>query len=292
MAMEDDEALQIVRAVRTSGIRFCVDYNRRMSPALQALRKRWLEVSKDDTLREARRQRAGRDLLPDECRSHLLVRIQDESATYRMVHLDPLRGGGQVIGESVHWLDLARWFFAPAIPVEILAWGSTRFSHGIRLTFTDGHAATILFNCEGSYDYPKELYEVTAGGILLRNEYFVENAYYGLAGSPEERERFPFTWDSNPEAAAEGGMQNYLRATHKRGRERRTGGKSQGTLNVDKGHAVMLDAFVAAILEDRASPCDETDGRAATFLALLAIQSIHLRQALPVPEDLFSPCLV
>ena len=37
----------------------------------------------------------------------LNIRIQDESSSYGVQHLDPLTGGGEIIGESVHWLDLA-----------------------------------------------------------------------------------------------------------------------------------------------------------------------------------------
>ena len=36
MAMRDDEAFKIIRAVRKNGVKLCVDLNRRMSPAMQA----------------------------------------------------------------------------------------------------------------------------------------------------------------------------------------------------------------------------------------------------------------
>ena len=40
MAMRDEEAWRIMKAVRANGVKLCVDLNRRMSPALQALKKR------------------------------------------------------------------------------------------------------------------------------------------------------------------------------------------------------------------------------------------------------------
>ncbi|MBQ4480109.1 MAG: Gfo/Idh/MocA family oxidoreductase [Victivallales bacterium] len=43
MAMTDEEACRIIRAGHRSGIKLCADLNRRMSPAMQALRKKWLE---------------------------------------------------------------------------------------------------------------------------------------------------------------------------------------------------------------------------------------------------------
>ena len=56
------------------------------------------------------------------------------------------------------------------VPVEIQAWGSTRFSHGVHITFSGGDTATILFHCGGTFDYPKEVYEVTCQGALFRND--------------------------------------------------------------------------------------------------------------------------
>lgn len=47
----------------------------------------------------------------------------------------------------------------------------------------------------------------------------------------------------------------------------------------------MLDAFVQCIIDDTLSPCDEMAGHQSTLLALLAIQSIELRQPLPVLRE-------
>ena len=167
MALEEREAFAIIRAVRRGPVKLCVDLNRRMSPALRTLRQRWQQHVADPRHQPWRYVEVERDPFPEEERTQLLIRIQDESYSYRLVHLDPLHGGGLVIGESVHWFDLACWFFAPQIPVEIQAWGSARFSHGVHLTFSGGDTATLVFHCGGTFDYPKELYEVTARGALL-----------------------------------------------------------------------------------------------------------------------------
>ncbi|MHB9133369.1 MAG: Gfo/Idh/MocA family protein [Armatimonadota bacterium] len=283
MAMEDREALQIIRAVRRGGIKLCVDLNRRMSPALNTLKQRWQAQRAQPQSQPWRYIEAERAPYPEELYSHLLIRIQDDTASYRMVHLDPLRGGGEIIGESVHWLDIASWFFAPQVPVQIQAWGSTRFSHGINIIFSEGDTATILFHCGGTFDYPKELYEVTCRGGLFRSENFVENTYYGMPGL--ERDLFPLMKDCLPDIGQEGGMSGFMAKYNARVRGLTNSKSGHTSLMMNKGWYEMLDGFVEAIVEDTPSPCDEMAGYLSTFLAKLAIQSIRTRQVLPVPID-------
>lgn len=283
LALDETEAFKIIRAVRGGGIKLCVDFNRRMAPALQALKRRWEEQRREPRFQPWRYFEGERELFPEEKTSQFLVRVQDESIAYRLVHLDPLRGGGLIIGESVHWLDLACWLFASQVPTEIQAWGSARLSHGIHLTFSGGDTATIIFNCGGTFDYPKELFEITSHGALFRDKHFVENNYYGIPGA--ERETFALQHDSMPEIGTEGGYAGYVNKYETRVRGLSNSKEGFSELSVNKGHAEMLDGFVHAILHDTPSPCDETAGYLATYLARLAIKSIELRQALPVPID-------
>ncbi len=290
MAMEEEEAYKIISAVRKNKIKMCVDTNRRMAPSLHALRDKWLEHKKNPKHQPWRYIETDRKQLPEEKQTQFLIRIQDESMSYRMVHLDPLRGGGQIIGESVHWLDLACWFFAPQVPVEIQAWGSSRLSHGIYLKFSEGDNATIIFNCGGSFDYPKELYEVNYNGGLFRNIYFIENNYYGIPGL--EKELFPFQHDCLPEVGIEGGFHGYMKKYKTRVVEKINAKAGHGSLTVDKGHENMLNSFVDAILNDKPSRCDELAGFTSVYLAKLAIKSIELRQPLPVQIEKITPCVV
>jgi predicted dehydrogenase len=291
MAMEEIEAFKIISAVRKGGVKLCVDLNRRMSPSMHVLRDRWLKHKKNPAHQPWRYIETERAQFPEEKQTQLLIRVQDESASYRIVHLDPLKGGGLIIGESVHWLDLACWFFAPQVPVEIKAWGSTRLSHGINLTFSAGDTATIIFNCGGTFDYPKELYEVTHNGALLRNICFVENEYYGISGL--EKETFPLQHDSFTKVGTEGGFSGLMKKHMARVKGLKSNSKTgHGSVAVDKGHENMLNSFVDAIIKDRPSPCDEISGYMATYLAKLAIKSIETRMSLPVPIDKVQPCIV
>ncbi|MBQ7650324.1 MAG: Gfo/Idh/MocA family oxidoreductase [Victivallales bacterium] len=290
MAMSESESYAIMRAVRRNGVKLCVDLNRRMSPALQALRRRFLSQRAEPRHQPWQYIETVREPLPEEKRAQLLIRIQDESSSYGMVHLDPVKGGGLIIGETVHWLDLACWFFGPQYPVEITAWGGSRLSHGVNLLFSGGDNAVITFTCAGTFCYPKELYEATVEASLMRSLFFVENNYYGIPNV--EREYFRLQED--PYAELGDGFEAYMRKF-----ERRTQGadslkrmESATPFIVDKGHKAMLDAFVRSIIDDTPSPCDELAGFRSTYLAQLAIQALRLKQTLPVPLEVITPNLV
>lgn len=290
MAMHDDEAYKIIREVRRGGVKLCVDLNRRMAPSMIALRKKWLAHSADPKHNPWRYVEKVRPPLPEENLPHLLIRVQDESSSYGLGHLDPLKGGGEIIGESVHWLDLACWFFAPALPCEITAWGSSRLSHGIHLKFFSGASMTLDFSCSGTFDFPKEVYELTDNAALFRNLFFVENNYYGM---PDNAPEF-FPMQDDPGKIRDEGFDAYLRKYRERASA--LSGNSKEAENshpfrVDKGHYNMLDSFVKAILNDASSPCDEIAGFRSTYLAQRAIESIGFRQTLPIPVEKITPCI-
>lgn len=287
MALDEVEGYKIIHAVKKGGIKLCVDLNRRMSPAMLSLREKWLSHKHAPKHQKWRYIETNRELLPEENQTQFLIRVQDESMSYRFIHLDPLKGGGLILGESVHWLDLACWFFAPQLPVEVQAWGSVRLSHGINIKFSGGDTATIIFNCGGTFDYPKELYEVTHNGALLRNLCFVENEYFGIPG--HSNEKFDLQHDFIPEAGNQGGFSGLMEKYLKKISNLSNGKENYGSLFVDKGHENMLNSFVDAIINGKPSPCDELAGFTSTYLAKLAIKSIEERNVLPIPVDKIMP---
>lgn len=289
MAMVNEEAYKIIRAVRRGGVKICVDLNRRMSPAMQALRRKWLSHAADPKHNPWRYIEKVRDLLPEENLPHMVIRIQDESSSYGLGHLDPLTGGGEIIGESVHWLDLACWFFAPQLPCEITAWGSSRLSHGIHLRFDRGASMTLDFSCSGTFDFPKELYEVTDNAALFRSLHFVENNYYGM---PENAPEF-FDLQSDPFPEMGRGFDAF-QAKYSRNVAGSTNAKIQENttpLAPDKGHRAMLNAFIRCLKEDQPSPCDELAGFRSTYLAQRAIEALEMKRTLSVPLEKITPCI-
>ena len=290
MALEEDEAYAIMRAVRKNKVKLAVDMNRRMAPSMIALRDKFRAHLADPKFQPWRFVEVDRPLLAEEKYAQFYLNIQDESSSYRMVHLDPDKGGGIIMGETVHWLDLACWFFAPQRPVEITAWGSPRLTHGIHLKFESGDSATISYSSGGTFDYPKETFYVTANGVMFRNDFFVENNYYGDPSF--SRETFALQRDPLPEIGKEGGLSGYLAKYRE---TIRTSGEEKAILGsavVDKGHKAMIEGLLDAVEFDRESPCDEAAGWTAVCLARLAIQSIALRQTLPVGVEKLEPALL
>ena len=283
MAFDEEQAIRIMRAVRRGNIKLCVDYNRRMAPASIALKRQWQAHRDHVTHQPWRVATRQREQLPEEKVSDFFVRVQDESSSYRMVHLDPTHGGGLVIGEGVHWLDLACWLFDEDVPVEMMAWGSSRMRYGMHLAFRSGNAATISMTPNGTFDYPKEQFEIACDGALFRMEHWVENQYFGRPGI--ERETFPLQRDPLPDVGQQGGLAGYM---EKYSRWMRGAADPLGNyLKIWPNHGweEMFNGFVESVVNDRRTPCNELDGYRATLLGRLAVTSIELNQPLPIPVE-------
>jgi len=282
MTMSREESYRVVKAVKHAGVKLCVDYNRRFSPSIVHMRDAYHAHRADPSVGAGQFiEAADRPTLPEEEASMLLIRINDESSTYRPVHIDWLTGGGQIIGETCHWLDLACWLLDEE-PVRVYATGSTRLSHIISLDFPSGSRACIWFSPTGTFRYPKELYELTDHFALFRNLCFVETQIYGR-GEPEIT-NFDLQHDELPEVGVEGGLAGYIAKLNQRARlHAESDGAQWPDVSPDKGHAHLLEAFARAIIEDTPSPIDERAGARATYLSLRAIESIRLGG--PVPTN-------
>ncbi|QYG92353.1 Gfo/Idh/MocA family oxidoreductase [Iamia sp. SCSIO 61187] len=97
---------------------------------------------------------------------------------------DPAVGGGRIVGEACHFIDLARHLTgSPIVGVETTYIDSaTRDSAMIVLAFEDGSSATIAYLAEGSKRFPKERVEVFAAGRVLVNDNFRTLHAYGWPG--------------------------------------------------------------------------------------------------------------
>lgn len=83
---------------------------------------------------------------------------------------DPESGGGRIIGEACHFIDLLR--FLAATP--IIRWqrmsldAPTRDTVSIQLSFADGSVGTVHYFSNGCKAFPKERLEVFAAGRVLQ----------------------------------------------------------------------------------------------------------------------------
>ena len=279
MVMTMDEAYDVIRLVRKNGVKLCVDYNRRFSPAMIDMKQAYQSHHKNP-VGKARvyTQEDNRPIWPEEKMTTMLVRINDESLTYGGIHIDWKEGGGLIIGEGCHWLDLMSWMLEDR-PVRITGIGGTRLNYIINIEFENGAIGCLLFSASGSFEYPKELIEIQDQGKIFRSECFVENQYYGL--SERTVKTFPLQQDFYPDAGKEGGLAGYLKKIDAMGQDYVDTGSFK-YIFPDKGHFGLITSFADAIANDEPSPLNEMAGMQATYLSQRAMDSIRLGTSLPI----------
>jgi predicted dehydrogenase/threonine dehydrogenase-like Zn-dependent dehydrogenase len=97
---------------------------------------------------------------------------------------DRVFGGGRVIGEVCHFIDLMRFLSGS----KIVGWNAlfmddlTKDTISIQLKFSDGSVGTILYLANGSKKFPKERLEVFSGGGILQLDNFRKLSGYGWPG--------------------------------------------------------------------------------------------------------------
>ena len=147
-------------------------------------------------------------------------------------------GGGRILGELCHFVDLARALVGSAIAtVQADAAGVT---HGgcddlaVSLTFADGSLATIIYTALGDTSHSKERFECFAGGTVLT-------------------------------------MDNFLTLSVTSGG--RT--KVEKSLGQDKGHRAELEAFVTAVAGGNAAPVDEAELIETSLATIAVLESLR-----------------
>jgi predicted dehydrogenase len=100
---------------------------------------------------------------------------------------DPERGGGRIIGEGCHFIDLLA-FLANSRVASVSAmmiggsgpvWDDKM---SILLGFADGSVGTVHYFANGSKSYPKETLEIFGDGRVIRMENFRVTTGYGFKG--------------------------------------------------------------------------------------------------------------
>lgn len=106
--------------------------------------------------------------------------------------LDPAVGGGRIIGEGCHFIDLLRHLAGAPIVA-----GSAEFARAsgarvadvvtLQLRFADGSIGSIHYFANGAKEFPKERLEVFCGGGVLQLDNFRELRGYGWRGFDREK---------------------------------------------------------------------------------------------------------
>lgn len=98
-------------------------------------------------------------------------------------------GGGRIIGEACHFIDLMRFLAgSPVVSVQARRMGDapgvsiTEDKASITLGFEDGSFGTILYLANGAASFPKERVEVFTAGRVLQLDNFRKLKGYGWPG--------------------------------------------------------------------------------------------------------------
>jgi len=102
---------------------------------------------------------------------------------------DPVRGGGRIIGEGCHFLDLLRFLAgSPIRQVHAVMMGNAPAlairddKATITLEFEDGSFGTVHYLANGHRSYPKERLEVFCRGAVIELDNFRKMAGFGWPG--------------------------------------------------------------------------------------------------------------
>jgi len=151
---------------------------------------------------------------------------------------DPEQGGGRILGEVCHFVDLLT-FFAGALPIEVQTRNvanSGQYSGenvAISLTFANGSLGTITYVASGDKSYSKERIEVFGGGAVAVLEDF---------------RRLEFSRDGRKQI-------------HK------------SRWRQDKGHRSEWEAFATALCDGKDSPIPFAEIVSTTLATIRAVDS-------------------
>ena len=157
LTMEDLE--EVFAVLKTSGRALMVGFNRRFSPYTRAVVDHFAQVA--DTRQILIRVNAGR--------------LEDGNW-----QSDPEEGGGRLLGEVCHFIDLA-CCLANDVPRSVTAHqGEGQDNYHIQLTFGNGSVATVMYTSDGDSSFGKEYIEVFGGGAVgvidnFRSAFFQRN---------------------------------------------------------------------------------------------------------------------
>jgi predicted dehydrogenase len=93
-------------------------------------------------------------------------------------------GGGRIVGEACHFVDLLRYLAGAPIDRHMIARmdAATADTVTIQLTFADGSIGTINYFANGSKAFPKERLEVFAAERVLQLDNFRKLTGFGWPG--------------------------------------------------------------------------------------------------------------
>ena len=220
------------------------------------------------------REGAERPPLREDGVAGMSVRINDDWYSWKKwVFEDAIAARGPMIFEMTHFTDVCNWFLA-APPESVAALDSGLLNSGVVIRYKTGEMATIMMCANGTFGYPKELYEVFGKGAAVVVDHMVEIRTMGI-GDAAPRAPYPMVNDRHPHVGKEGGISGWLAKKRAACEEAAARGDAslQFTAEPNKGHAQHLERFIDEIRGTGPVVCSVDEAALATRVAFAALRS-------------------
>lgn len=222
LAMNEEELEMVKNAYEQSKGRLMLGFNRRFSPLTQQITKK---------------------ILPNQMKA---INIRVNAGIVPVDHWvhDPDFGGGRIIGEACHFIDLA--MHIAGSPITSVSAFATNDANAlmdtvtINLMFENGSIASVNYFSNGNKNVPKEKIEVFCDGTVYEIDDFKKMTIYG----------------------------NSIKTSKLSGQ--------------DKGHSEELKSFISAVKEGKDMPIDFNEIYLSTLVTLKAIESIKTNRTIEI----------
>ena len=287
LARELDEMRRIQEVVHQAGIPFCVGHNRRSAPAMVDAHRIFRAHMTDPKpcLWRFKREASGLPSLTSSGVAGMSVRINDDWWSWKKWVFDKEQAPhGPMLFEMVHFTDLCNWFMG-AEPEMVTAIESGMLNSGVVISYKTGELATIMTCSNGTFGYPKELYEMFGNSGAVIVDHMLEVRTAAIEGAPD-RKTYAMLGDKHPDIGTEGGFSGYWAKKQAACAEAEKAGDPSliFTAEPDKGHAHAIDRFVDEINGTGPVVCGVDDAVLATRVAFAAIKSAAEHRAVRMEE--------
>jgi len=287
LAQTLDEMYAIQKIVNAGGIPFCVGHNRRNSPAMVDAHRIFRSQMENPQICDWRWDREGdaRPKRKDDGVAAFTCRINDDWYSWKSWVFDKTQAPhGPMLFEMTHFTDICNWFLGSK-PVEVVALETGMLNHAIIVKYAGGEIATLTLSANGTFGYPKELYEAMGNGSMVVCDHMCEVRTAGIKNVPATI-KYPFLKDRHPNVGTQGGIAGWLekKAAACQEAAETKNQALQFTAEPDKGHAHAINRFVDQIQGKGGVVCGVDDAVMATRVAFAAIKSAKEGRIVKVEE--------
>ena len=282
-----EEMYEIQQIVHDANIPFCIGHNRRSSPAMREAHSIFRSHMENPKPCKWRFDRKGADCPErvDDGKAAISVRINDDWYSWKSWVFDKQQAPhGPMLFEMTHFTDICNWFLASE-PVEVVAMEQGMLNHAVIIRYKTNELASLVMCSNGTFGYPKELYEAFGNGGAVVVDHMLEIRTAGIE-DVTARKVYPLLNDRHPNIGTESGLLGWLEKKQAACLEATESNDPMDifTAEPDKGHAHALELFVDEIRGQGPMVCGVDDAVMATRVAFAAIKSAKENRVVKMSE--------